>query len=82
MPCIPEEELFESALQKARQLAAQPPASLRITKALMKRPIASAVSKTIDEELELFIERLKSPEAQEAFLAFMERRKPDYSRFS
>jgi enoyl-CoA hydratase/carnithine racemase len=78
----PEETLFKSALQKARQLAAQPPASLRITKALMKRPIASVVSKTIDEELELFIERLKSPEAAEAFQAFMEKRKPDYSRFS
>ena len=78
----PEEELFESALQRARQLAAQPAASLRITKALMKRPIESAVSKTISEELEIFIGRLKSPEAAEAFQAFMEKRKPDYSRFS
>jgi enoyl-CoA hydratase/carnithine racemase len=78
----PEEELFETALRKARQLAAKPPASLRITKALMKRPIEAAVSKAIDEELELFIERLKSPEAAEAFQAFVERRKPDFSRFS
>jgi enoyl-CoA hydratase/carnithine racemase len=78
----PEEELFEKALQKARQLAAQPLASLRITKALMKRPIEAAVSKAIDEELGLFIERLKSPEAAEAFQAFVERRKPDFSRFS
>ncbi len=78
----PDEELFEAALQKARQLAAQPPASVRITKALMKRPIETAVSTAIDEELELFIERLKSPEAAEAFLAFLERRKPDFSRFS
>ncbi len=78
----PEEELFETALQKARQLAAQPPASVRITKALMKRPVEAAVSKAISEELDLFIERLKSPEAAEAFLAFLERRKPDFSRFS
>lgn len=78
----PDEELFETALQKARQLAAQPPVSVRMTKALMKRPIEAAVSKAIDEELELFIERLKSPEAAEAFQAFVERRKPDFSRFS
>lgn len=77
----PEEEVLETALQKARQLAAQPLASLRITKALMKRPIEAAVSKAIDEELELFIDRLKSPEAAEAFQAFVERRKPDFSRF-
>jgi enoyl-CoA hydratase/carnithine racemase len=79
---FPEEELFEWAMQKARQLAAKPPASLRITKALMKRPIAAAVSQVISEELEIFIERLKSPEAAEAFQAFVERRKPDFSRFA
>jgi enoyl-CoA hydratase/carnithine racemase len=78
----PDEDLFEKALQKARQLAAQPPASMRITKTLMKRPIEAAVSKAIGEELELFVERLKSPEAAEAFQAFIERRKSDFSRFT
>lgn len=78
----PEEELFGTALQKARQLAAQPPASVRITKALMKRPIEAAMTKAIGEELEIFTERLQSPEAAEAFQAFLERRKPDFSRFS
>ena len=29
-----------------------------------------------------FMARLKSPEAAEALQAFMERRKPDFSRFS
>ncbi|MBM4314008.1 MAG: enoyl-CoA hydratase [Deltaproteobacteria bacterium] len=78
----PEETLFETAFSKARQLAAQPPASVRLTKALMKRPVEAAVSKAVEEELVLFVELLKSPAAAEAFQAFLEKRKPDFSRFS
>jgi len=78
----PDEALFETAFQKARQLAAQPTASVRLTKALMKRPMEAAMSQTIEEEITLFGELLKSPAAAEAFQAFVERRKPDFSRFS
>lgn len=77
---VPEEELLETALRKARQLAAQPSAAVRLTKALLKRPLEAAVSKAIDEELVFFMELLKSPAAAEAFQAFVERRKPDFSR--
>ena len=34
------------------------------------------------EELELFRERVHSPEAAEAFAAFMEKRAADFSRFA
>jgi enoyl-CoA hydratase/carnithine racemase len=78
----PDEALLETAFLKAGQLAAQPPASVRLTKALLKRPIEAAVSQTIEEELALFVELLKSPAAAEAFQAFLEKRKPDFSRFS
>lgn len=78
----PDEKLLETALARAAQLAAQPPASVRIAKALMKKDYSSVLAKTIAAEGAYFIERLGSPEAIEAMRAFMERRKPDFSRFT
>jgi len=79
---VPEGELLERARQAALALAALPPASVRMTKALMKREAAGAVQERMTEELQLFGERLRSPEAKEALGAFLEKRKPDFSRFS
>jgi enoyl-CoA hydratase/carnithine racemase len=78
---VPEAELLERARQAAAALAALPPASVRMTKELMKRGLAQAVQERMTEELQLFGERLQSPEAKEALRAFMEKRKPDFSRF-
>jgi len=79
---VPEAELLARARQAALALAALPPASVRMTKELMKREAAPAVQARMTEELQLFGERLRSPEAKEALGAFMEKRKPDFSRFS
>jgi enoyl-CoA hydratase/carnithine racemase len=79
---VPEAELIGYARAAALALAALPPASVRMTKALMKRALAPAVRERMQEELTLFGERLKSPEAKEALGAFLEKRKPDFSRFS
>jgi enoyl-CoA hydratase/carnithine racemase len=73
--------LMEVARDTARRLAALPPQAVRLTKRLIKHG-APDVAARIEEELALFTERLASPEAQEAFAAFMEKRKPDFSRFS
>jgi enoyl-CoA hydratase/carnithine racemase len=77
---VPEGELLARARQAAAALAALPPASVRMTKELMKRDLAQAVQERMTEELQLFGERLQSPEAKEALRAFMEKRKPDFSR--
>jgi enoyl-CoA hydratase/carnithine racemase len=79
---VPEAELIERARQAALALAALPPESVRMTKELMKRGLAREVQERMTEELQLFGERLRSPEAKEALRAFMEKRKPDFSRFS
>ncbi len=78
---VPEAELLERARQAAAALAALPPASVQMTKELMKRGLAQGVQERMTEELQLFGERLRSPEAKEALRAFMEKRKPDFSKF-
>lgn len=79
---VPEGDLIETARNAALALAALPPASLRLTKRLMKAGLAEAVSARIELEGGHFRERLASPEAREAMSAFFEKRKPDFSRFS
>lgn len=65
----------------AARLAALPPAALRQTKALLRAPQEAAVREAITREVEAFGAQLKSAEAREAFTAFLEKRKPDFSRF-
>ena len=79
---VPEAELIERASGAALALAELPPASVRLTKRLMKAPFARAVGEQIDAELREYKQRLGSPEAKEAMTAFFEKRKPDFSKFS
>jgi enoyl-CoA hydratase/carnithine racemase len=78
---LPAAELLPFAQAQAAKLVALPAASIRTTKALMKRPRAEAVQATIAIENERFGAMLQAPEAKEAFNAFFEKRKPDFSRF-
>jgi enoyl-CoA hydratase/carnithine racemase len=73
-------ELLATARALAARLAALPPEAVRQTKHLIRNG-RSDVPGRIQEELALFRDRLRSPEAAEAFAAFMEKRKPDFSRF-
>ncbi len=73
--------LLATAHQIAQRLASLPPQAVRLTKQLI-RDGADDVAGRIEEELALFRERLGSPEAAEAFRAFREKRKPDFSRFA
>lgn len=73
--------VMDKALEKAQRLAAQPPQSLRITKSLMKRANQEQVQSVMDSEAEQFMALLQGDEAREAMTAFMEKRKPDFSRF-
>ncbi len=61
---------------KCVQLAAQPPESIRLTKALLKENQSRMVAEVMSKEGELFLSQLAKPEAQEAINAFLEGRKP------
>jgi enoyl-CoA hydratase/carnithine racemase len=76
------EEVGDFAFAQARKLAALPPASLKATKALMKGGQADEVSAQMAKEAVHFASMLTAPEAKEAFTAFFEKRKPDFSRFN
>jgi enoyl-CoA hydratase/carnithine racemase len=73
--------LMQTAREMAQRIAALPPQAMRLTKRLIRHGNADLASR-IEEELALFREQLGSPEAAEAFRAFMEKRKPDFSGFA
>jgi len=78
---LPAAELLAFAQGQAAKLAKLPPSSVRTTKALMKRSRAALVKETITVENERFSAMLTGAEAKEAFTAFFEKRKPDFSKF-
>lgn len=73
-------DLMPTARALAARLAALPPQAMRLTKQLIRQG-SQQLDQRIDEELVIFKERVRSPEAGEAFAAFVEKRKPDFSRF-
>ena len=79
---LPPEELLSYAYGRAAKLAVLPASSLRTTKRLMKLRDTEAVVAQMMQESEYFEAMLQSPEAKEAFSAFFERRKPDFTKFS
>jgi enoyl-CoA hydratase/carnithine racemase len=78
---FPNDALAGAVAGKARQLAEKPPAALRATKALLKRGQAEAIKQAMARETEQFAALLQGPEAKEAMAAFLQRRKPDFSKF-
>ncbi len=79
---LPVDELAAFAKGQAAKLVGLPAASIRTTKALMKRSRSAAINDTMAAENEKFGAMLLAPEAKEAFTAFFEKRKPDFSQFS
>ena len=79
---LPDGQVLDHALERCRKLIAQPAESLRLTKQLMKRAQQALINDAMNVEAEVFKRRLVSPDAKEAFAAFFEKRKPDFSTIS
>jgi enoyl-CoA hydratase/carnithine racemase len=76
---LDDDAVLAHAHAQAAKLAALPMTSLRTTKWLMKNDDAKDVAERMQKEGAAFREMLTAPEAREAFAAFFEKRKPDFS---
>ncbi|CAJ0874009.1 enoyl-CoA hydratase [Ralstonia flatus] len=79
---LPAGELEAFVRTQARKLTLLPPASLRATKRLMKEGATPQIAERMSVEGKQFGEMLRAPEAREAFTAFFEKRRPDFSKFN
>ncbi len=78
---LPAGEVVNHARRVAERFNALPPGAVREAKQLMRGPQREVLLKTIATEGALFAARLRSPEAMEAFQAFFQKRKPDFTKF-
>ncbi len=79
---LPAGEVLNHARRVAERFNALPPGAVREAKALMRGPQREQILATIQSEGAIFARRLRSPEAMEAFQAFFQKRKPDFSKFA
>ena len=77
---VPPAEVNALAQRQAQKLAVKPLSSLIETKRLMKKSNAPLLADRIAEEGVSFGRMLAEPAAREAFTAFMQKRKPDFSQ--
>jgi enoyl-CoA hydratase/carnithine racemase len=69
----PKGQALAAAQATAADLARQPPAALRLTKAMLRRPDRQVIQDTLDYEAQQFRIRLQSEEAQAAFAKFFKK---------
>jgi enoyl-CoA hydratase/carnithine racemase len=77
---VPPTEANSVAQAVAQKLAAKPLSSLIETKRLMKKGQQQLILQQMADEGQSFARLLGEPAAKEAFGAFMEKRKPDFSK--
>lgn len=76
---VPSGTVLHATRTLALELARKPSESVRLTKQMVKAPLAELVAITMKSEADEFMRRLHSPEAKEAFAAFAEKRPPRFS---
>src|ERR1700732_989700 len=77
---ISDKDVLPRATETAGKLAAKPAAALQASKRLMKQPFREQIRAAMKAENEEFSAQVRSEDAKEAFTAFLEKRKPDFTR--
>jgi enoyl-CoA hydratase/carnithine racemase len=78
---VPPDALLATASEAAHKLAEKPWGALLACKRLMRRANQPTVDRALREEVDEIRVRLDSPETKEALMAFVEKRKPDFSKY-
>lgn len=76
---VPAAELEATAMKAARRLVAKPRQALMTSRRLLRQS-HPPISAMIEEEAKAYQSLMGSPEAREAFTAFLEKRKPDFAK--
>ncbi len=79
---LPNEQVEAKAQEKAKHLASLAPKAMRVTKMLLKKWSNATSAEAIAFEAGHFMPMLKQPEAIESITAFLQKRKPDYSKLA
>ncbi|HEY6804923.1 MAG TPA: enoyl-CoA hydratase [Pyrinomonadaceae bacterium] len=77
---VADDQLLVVALDTAEKLVAKPLGALQAGKKLLKSPSRAQLEQAIKAETEEFSSRVRSAEVKEVLTAFVEKRKPDFSK--
>jgi enoyl-CoA hydratase/carnithine racemase len=77
---VSDKDVLAKAIETTHKLAAKPAAALQASKRLMKQPFREQIKAAMKAENEEFSVQVRSEDAKEALTAFLEKRKPDFTR--
>jgi enoyl-CoA hydratase/carnithine racemase len=77
---VPDQTLMAMATETAQKLAEKPAGALQACKRLMRQAVRPDLEQAAKLENEEYAVRLRSADAKEAFTAFLNKRRPDFTR--
>ena len=77
---VSDKDVLATATETAGKLAAKPAAALQASKRLLKQPFREQIKAAMKAENEEFSAQVRSEDAKEALTAFLEKRRPDFTK--